>query len=265
MSKNEINSGWDIVPKIKLIVSRKLTLGPGGSFHWNQTDASGPYWRIYWNDAPGSFVFCNGREVELTPKKVAVLSPDAVYSTRAEKLVNHFYVHCFVSHPFSEIKGQMFILTNPELIRQASNLAMRANQTDDNWRTQTELMVYLDSVLLAIPSENIPDRPKYSPKISRIIEILDSRQQIANADLARTINMSRNGFLFLFRKETGMSPQIYSRQLRLNEACVMLQHSDKSIDEIAKDTGFCDRYHFSREFHKIIGCTPVQFRSRRYP
>lgn len=265
MEREGSTSSWEKVPVIRLIVSKSVTLGPNGSLHWNYQQARGPYWRIYWNDSPGAFVSCGGSEVELTPKRIMVLSPDAVYSTRAKRLVMHFYVHCFVTPPFSDIKGRMFVLTNPELVRQASILATRVNQCQEEWRTQMELLVYLNAVFLAIPAENIPDGLKYSPKVAKSLEILGKIHKISNGELAKLVSMSRNGFLFLFKKETKTSPQAYSRQLRLNEACVMLQHSDKSINEIASETGFCDRYYFSRAFRQAIGCSPGQFRSRRYP
>jgi AraC-like DNA-binding protein len=265
VEKSEKKSGLENVPAIRLIVSKCQSLGPGGSFHWNQLGAKGPYWRIYWNDTPGAFVSCGGIEVELTPEKIVALSPDAVYSTRAERIVKHFYVHCFVSQPFSEIKGRMFVLTNPELLRQASILAGKVNGRADEPRTQMELLVYLHSVLLAIPRESVPDCPAYSPKVAKAIEILGNIQKISNGELAKLVGMSRNGFLALFKKETKTSPQEYSRQFRLNEACVMLQHSDKSIDEIAQESGFCDRYYFSRAFRQEIGFPPGQFRARRYP
>ncbi len=265
MKKTENNSGWENVPAIRLIVSKCQSLGPGGSFHWEQKEVIGPYWRIYWNDAPGAFVSCMGKEVELTPEKIVVLSPNTVYSTRAEQLINHFYVHCFVSYPFSGIKERMFVLTNPELARQASILSGKVNKRADEPQTQMELLVYLHSVLLAIPVGSIQSCPVYPPKVAKAIETLEKTQKISNSELARSVGMSRNGFLFLFKKETKTSPQAYSKQLRLNEACIMLQHSDKSIDEIALETGFCDRYYFSRAFRQKIGCTPGQFRSRRYP
>ena len=261
----ESGSGWENVPAIKLIVSKVVTLGPGGSFHWRQTNAQGPYWRIYWNDAPGAFVLCGGREVELTPEKVVALSPDAVYSTRAERLVRHFYVHCFVGKPFSEIKGKLFVWEDPALARLASVLAGKVDGHAAEPRTQMELLVYLSSVLLAIPEGSVPDCPAYSPKVALAVEILENAPRLPNDELAQRIGMSRNGFLALFKRETGTSPQAYSRQLRLNEACVMLHHSDKSIDDIAQETGFCDRYHFSRAFRQTIGHSPAQFRLRRSP
>ncbi len=267
MKRSESGSGWEKVPAIRLIVTKRISIGPGGSYAWNQTGNKGPYWRIYWNDSPGSFISCGGEEIELNPQRVVALSPDATYSTRAEKLVKHFYVHCFVSQPFSEIKGKMFLLKGYELAKKAAYLSSKVNKDSDATRIQMELLVYLNSVLLAIPPNCIPKYTPYDPKVAKAIKILENHQKISNADLAQRVGMSRNGFLFLFKKVTNFSPQVYSRRLRINEACIMLNHSNRSIDEIALETGFCDRYHFSRAFRQVIGYAPGQFRSRacRYP
>jgi AraC-like DNA-binding protein len=258
------NSYCEKIPAIRIIVAMCVNIGKRG-FHWRQTRVSGPYWRIYWNDTPGAFITAAGKEVELTPDRIIVLAPDTVYSTRIEKESRHFYVHCFIAQPFSEIISRMFVWENEGLVRMASNLADKVNESMDKVRTQLELQVYLNSILLAIPPDNIQECVTNNPKIAKAINILENVQKISNEELAQQVGMSRNGFLFLFKKVVGSSPQAYSRQFRTNQACIMLQGSDKSIDEIAQETGFCDRYHFSRVFRQTIGYSPVQFRQINTP
>jgi len=40
----------------------------------------------------------------------------------------------------------------------------------------------------------------------------------------------------------------------------MLHYSGRDIKAIAEDTGFCDRYHFSRIFKQLRGVSPAEFR-----
>ena len=63
-----------------------------------------------------------------------------------------------------------------------------------------------------------------------------------------------------FRKETGESPQQYSRRIRVEAACRYLRYSDKTIDEIAELTGFPDRYYFSRVFRQLQHYPPAEYR-----
>jgi AraC-like DNA-binding protein len=66
----------------------------------------------------------------------------------------------------------------------------------------------------------------------------------------------------LFRANAGMSPQLYSRIRRIEKACILLHYSDLDIKEIASETGFCDRFHFSRVFKKMRKVGPSEFRRR---
>lgn len=52
----------------------------------------------------------------------------------------------------------------------------------------------------------------------------------------------------------------YSARRRIGIACSLLHRSNLSMDEVAQQTGFCDRYHFSKVFKQIRGVSPGTFR-----
>ena len=65
-----------------------------------------------------------------------------------------------------------------------------------------------------------------------------------------------------YQRELGMSPQAYLRQKRIEKACALLYDPERSIKQVAEETGFCDRYHFSRTFKDSQGITPFAYRRR---
>ena len=85
---------------------------------------------------------------------------------------------------------------------------------------------------------------------------------LSNDIIARRLSMSTNAFLRLFRENAGMSPQLYSRIRRIEKACILLHYSKLDIKQIASETGFCDRFHFSRVFKKLRSTDPAEFRRR---
>jgi transcriptional regulator GlxA family with amidase domain len=87
---------------------------------------------------------------------------------------------------------------------------------------------------------------------------------ISNRDLAKRIGMSVNAFTRLFREHAGNSPQNYLIKKRIQKACMLLKYSPSSIDEIARETGFCDRYYFSRVFKKTCGESPAKFKKSQH-
>jgi AraC-like DNA-binding protein/quercetin dioxygenase-like cupin family protein len=81
--------------------------------------------------------------------------------------------------------------------------------------------------------------------------------------LASIAHMSRRSFLRVFQRATGTSPLAWLINQRVHRACGMLRHGDKRITEIAFDVGFNDSNYFTRQFRKVIGLSPRQYRQRQ--
>ncbi len=80
-------------------------------------------------------------------------------------------------------------------------------------------------------------------------------------DLARIAGMSKSNLLAVFRKATGQTPIDYLTSLRIQRAMEMLHKSDRQITEIAFASGFNDSNYFTRQFRKVTGMSPRQFRA----
>lgn len=72
--------------------------------------------------------------------------------------------------------------------------------------------------------------------------------------------LSRSYFSKLFKEVTGQNFTDYLQNLRISEACSLLESTDKKVTEILSDVGFKDIKHFNRLFKKITGKTPSQYR-----
>lgn len=64
----------------------------------------------------------------------------------------------------------------------------------------------------------------------------------------------------LFKRYHDCTPQEYLMRLKLNKAAILLFSGGQSIQEIARQVGFDDPYHFSRSFKKLYGRSPSQYR-----
>jgi len=250
---------------VKIHMFEFLKLGGAHCWNWSQHDVAGPYWRLYWNSVGGAFVKVNRREVELGPDKIVMLAPDTVYSTRTEQEVGHLYLHFSLDRPLAEVPPQMFEILSPALGEQGRRLAQELEVRRNNWKTMLQMEVLIYSSMLALPEYVAPIR-HYDPRIAQAMAVIETRHDlVSNRELARAAGMSVNGFLQLFREEVGEPPQTYSRRKRLNDASKLLHFSDTGIDEIAADTGFCDRYHLSRVFKREFGVGPAEFRRQVKP
>jgi AraC family transcriptional regulator len=70
-----------------------------------------------------------------------------------------------------------------------------------------------------------------------------------------------------FRREYGVSVGEYVRLRRVQEASRLIANTDRPIGAIAHELGYADHSHCVREFRRVMGCAPSDFRrsSRREP
>lgn len=79
-------------------------------------------------------------------------------------------------------------------------------------------------------------------------------------ELAEVANLSRYHFARTFKRVTGQSPMHYFVQMRIQQACYLLDTTRESIKQIAFAVGYADPLYFSQLFRRIIGVSPQGYR-----
>jgi len=103
---------------------------------------------------------------------------------------------------------------------------------------------------------------KNSSLIDEMTDLLGTNlDESANGDaLAREAHYSRFHFQRMFRDVTGETPGSCQRRVRLERAAYQLLQTDRSVTEVAFESGFASLEGFSRAFRKAAGVSPNQFR-----
>ena len=84
-------------------------------------------------------------------------------------------------------------------------------------------------------------------------------EPIRLADLERIAHLSGSSLLRAFKSITGHPPMEYVLRLRLRRACELLATGELNVTETAYRVGFGDGNYFTRQFHRVIGCTPRDY------
>ena len=84
-------------------------------------------------------------------------------------------------------------------------------------------------------------------------------------EYCRTTGMSYHNFRREFKRITGFSPSRYQMQLKINEACRLLQYTHLSVGDISARLGFESIFYFSRLFKQKTGVSPLNYRSQTLP
>jgi len=260
--------------------------------NWEFKELMFPYWRIYHNNSHGAVIIYNNKEYSLTPDKIIMIAPNTSYATRMydhripdigyslkggrvnprlqehiannEQFILHLFIHFNIGMPYDNILPGVFAyeLTNH---LQDKILIIKRYLNYEHSRINFHSNLVIQSLITDLLSE-LPEKSwNLVTKNHRILEVINYVEthidkKLGNPQLAKLANLSTNAFTRLFYKETGVSPQKYVKKKRIDKSCILLHHSNLSIDEIATQTGFADRYHFSRIFKQINNISPAKYK-----
>jgi AraC-type DNA-binding domain-containing proteins len=124
--------------------------------------------------------------------------------------------------------------------------------------------------LLRKHAKAIPDQEEYDMQYRRLRQIKPVityieehySEKITLDELSAIIHLSTIHFSRVFKTVTGFSPMEFLNRVRIQKAVQLLLKTDKSIVEIAMETGFNDGNYFSRLFKKCRKETPSEFRNK---
>lgn len=89
----------------------------------------------------------------------------------------------------------------------------------------------------------------------------DVTKDLSNECLSRVAGVSRRHFVRAFQQSVGQTPHRFVSSLRIEKARDLLVNTTSSVSAIALDCGFSHAQHFSTNFRKATGFTPLMFRS----
>lgn len=82
------------------------------------------------------------------------------------------------------------------------------------------------------------------------------------AELSTLAGMSVSHFIRTFKRTMGTSPIDWLRRERINQAKRRLVETNEPIKEIARQCGYRDPYFFSKDFKKLTGLPPSNYREQ---
>ena len=82
------------------------------------------------------------------------------------------------------------------------------------------------------------------------------------ADLANECHMSETHFRRVFQEKMNMTPVEYVNFVRVKKACELIDKTDISMEDVAEKVGFITPSTFNRNFRRIIGTSPYQWKKR---
>jgi len=248
---------WGLVDiGLRLLVARRQYLES-----WNLRGLAAPHWRLYQNGEAGAWVSAGGRRTVLEPDRLWLVPPELDFDSGSSRPFTHFYVH-FLIRPVwkAGAGGVLGVPLDGELRRDW----VRLERCEVSWKSSCLLERIVLGALAHLSAEGFEPEERDARAREAIRGMTnDPARAWTNAALAREAGMHPHAFARWFKLRTGRTPRAFLLDRRIQEACLLLHHTERPIEEIAARTGFCDRYHFSRAFRARRGMGPAAFRRNR--
>jgi AraC-like DNA-binding protein len=262
--------------------------------NWEHKKLSFPFWRIYNNVQKGGFMEYKQQVYEMEPDTLYLIAPNTDYSSRLynhtipeegyrltggrisetdeEQLkellrngaVEHLFLHFTLGYPYDNVSPGIYpFRMNKHL--EDKIIRLRRYLTKNVAQFNLTIVLTIQSLICELLFSMGEEKWKYPIRDVRIAKVINHIENnigkdFTNESLANIANMATNAFSRLFKEYVGETLQSFIKKKRIQHACLLLLHSNQSIDEIAEKTGFANRYHFTRIFSRITGYTPAKYK-----
>ena len=101
-------------------------------------------------------------------------------------------------------------------------------------------------------------------RIRTTIDLMESHLQseLSLEEMAQCVNLSASRLRHLFKAETGVAPAQYLKVIRLRRAQELITTTYLSMKQVMSKVGVHDTGHFAKDFKRIYGLTPGEYRER---
>ena len=256
MSENTILDFGDLA--VTMEVALYLT-----DVSWSLENAVHPDWFLFWNPTGKVCLTFEGKTITVEQDHAVLIPPCTRFGARSEGKFSHLYTHFTLGTPFNTVRNNIYLLPKEEA---QSFFRKELFRQKEIWRNALSWRIWIYESLRQLPENAF--RQGILQQDLRIRAVLEycAKDPLSipeNKYLAKYANMSLNNFLRVFRRETGLSPGKYFQHRKLDHARKMLLETTFSIEKIARDCSYADRYHFSKAFKKYFGLTPGAIRRRQ--
>ena len=240
------------------------------SRHWYTTEYSCHLQIVYLPEGKLRYRFDN-RSVIVTGRRILLIPPGKAFHFETVSAIPYRKYVLFVSGVNLPGILETLGMTQPEVIDlpETETLEKYFGETYELLGDQTPERLHVLAgrclELLHRLSELLaPDNA--SPLLFRVIKNhIESNfsRSIGVGDLGREFNVSPRTINRMFNTCLHTTPAKYRRECRFRAACELLASTELSVKEIADRLGYCNQFHFSREFARQSGLSPRVWRARR--
>ncbi|MBT3194263.1 MAG: AraC family transcriptional regulator [Verrucomicrobia bacterium] len=176
---------------------------------------------------------------------------------------------------FARDRADIYVRDDRHVFETGESIVDRVEMAPDpsnsiNWFVTTKIPLYAEEgsiIGLACIARNMTgayEKLRPYTEMNQVLEYVreNHAQSMRIEDLANLVHLSPSQFERRFRKVFHITPTRHILNVRLRAACNRLTSTNDTIAAIAQSVGFYDQSHFSRNFKKVMGVAPGEYRQQ---
>ncbi|MCX6925289.1 MAG: AraC family transcriptional regulator [Verrucomicrobia bacterium] len=232
---------------------------------WNFPNVFSPFWRLYYDFAPGHQLVFPDKTVALGPDRFVLVPSRSRFHCRGDRAVRTLWLHFNCARHL--VSGQVVPIKLKPTSAEAECLAELVQLLESNKETEINNRIFGFSVALLHLVLNRPEIHWLEGISAGVLHAVQHIEEHFSADLyipalARIAGMSVRSFMRSFSRQYRLTPGQFIAQVRVREAAHLLLSTDESLEQIAEKTGFRDRAYLTRVFKRLTHEAPAAFRRR---
>lgn len=265
-------------PVLSMLHITDIGYYPKAHYHFRQrTEPIPQFVFIYCTDGAG-WCRCNNQEYSVGANQYFILPADAphAYGSDEHDPWTIYWIHfkgtiasSFVGdsiHPVDITPGIDSRISNRNELFEELFHTLEMGYSLDNLRYANAVFHhYLGSLRYWQQYRNANRDDKALDTVTVAIHYMKENleKKLSLADIASHTGYSSSHFSVLFNKRTGYTPLHYFNQLKVQQACHLLDFTEMKINQICYKIGVEDTYYFSRLFSKIMGMSPQTYKKQK--
>jgi len=242
---------------------------------WGTLEHCDPYWRLYVNQHSGAYLEIFDGQYFIEPNRIHLIPAWVRLRCQNTKPLNHFYVHFDLIGLAGQVVRNIF--TRPRCLprevryEQVAKPLIDAAHSPDapslavTMSVKSIVIQAMRDLFYELPQEQVEALDQLATgdhQFDSLVQYIDRHlsDRLDNQRLAEVSNMSKSHFIRRFHKAIGQTPAMYVLERRIARTAERLSFTNDSIERISEETGFSNRFYFTKVFKKIMGIPPVKYR-----
>ncbi len=228
---------------------------------WVLVGLNDPFWRLYLPVAGRATVRVEVEsghvECRLRPGGAYLLPPRTTIRAANRGPFSKWYVHFVLGPGGDRATPGIFPIELSETMRATLAELPALAGAPFPWRSAS----LVGEALQQLPHE-VWTKRQVDPRVEAAMDFMHAnlKRKLTAETIARNAGLSTRNLSHLFRRHVRSSPMRVLLDFRLDEACRLLRHGDESIEQVAEECGFANRYYFSRMLKRRRGTSPAAYR-----